>query len=64
VDKVCNAPKIAGKCHIELQRWYYNKTTMMCHQFTYSGCDSNSNNFESELDCRHICNAKQIGELF
>jgi papilin len=35
----------------------------MCHQFTYSGCDGNSNNFESELECRNMCNAKEISNL-
>jgi hypothetical protein len=50
-------------CHLDLQRWYFNKTTQMCHQFTYSGCDGNSNNFESEIDCRQTCNAKEIGNL-
>jgi hypothetical protein len=35
----------------------------MCHQFTYSGCDGNSNNFESELECRNMCNAKETSIL-
>ena len=60
VDKVCNVPKKSGMCLLDLQRWYFNKTTMMCHQFTYSGCDYNSNNFESEQDCRSVCNAKEV----
>jgi hypothetical protein len=60
VEKVCHAPKKSGMCHSDLQRWYFNKTTMMCHQFTYSGCDYNTNNFESEENCRSICNAKEV----
>ena len=28
------------------------------------GCDSNSNNFENEEDCRKICNAREIGKYF
>lgn len=59
---MCDVPKSSGYCHLNLQRWYFNKTTMMCHQFTYSGCDGNSNNFESELDCRNTCNAKEAGK--
>jgi papilin len=37
IEKVCHSPKIPGICHLKLQRWYFNKTTSMCHQFTYSG---------------------------
>jgi hypothetical protein len=61
---MCDAPKIAGYCHLKLQRWYYNKTTQMCHQFTYTGCDVNSNNFESEHDCRSMCNAKETSNNY
>ncbi|CAF0945237.1 unnamed protein product, partial [Brachionus calyciflorus] len=57
---ICNAPKVSGKCHLSLQRWYFNSTTEMCHQFSYTGCDSSPNNFESETDCRSTCNAKKI----
>ena len=60
--EVCQAPKVAGSCHLQLQRWYYNATTQMCHQFTYSGCDGNTNNFESETDCRATCNAKEASK--
>ena len=37
ISNVCHASKSTGLCHINLQRWYFNETTMMCHQFTYSG---------------------------
>ena len=60
---ICHAPKVTGACNLDLQRWYYNSTTQMCHQFTYSGCDGSANNFESELDCRHTCNAKEAGSV-
>ena len=33
----------------------------MCHEFTYSGCDGNSNNFEDEVTCRKTCKAVDIG---
>ena len=36
----------------------------MCHQFSYTGCGSNSNNFESEIECRTSCDAKEIGFYF
>ncbi|RNA30102.1 papilin isoform X1, partial [Brachionus plicatilis] len=59
-EDICHAPKISGSCHVKLQRWYYNSTTEMCQQFTYSGCDGSPNNFENEIDCRSTCNAKII----
>ena len=59
-EEICNKPKVTGVCHLNLQRWYFNKNTRMCHQFTYSGCEGNSNNFETEEDCRRSCNAKEV----
>ncbi len=58
--EVCNAPKLPGQCHLKLQRWYFNNSTQMCHQFTYSGCDGNANNFETEPDCRRSCKAREV----
>ena len=36
-QQVCEAPKLTGACYLKLQRWYFNKSTGMCQQFTYSG---------------------------
>lgn len=60
-EDICMASKISGSCQAKLQRWYYNSSTEMCHQFSYTGCDGSPNNFETEYDCRTTCNAKIIG---
>jgi hypothetical protein len=36
-SEICHLPKTVGMCYLKLQRWYFNKATMMCHQFTFSG---------------------------
>ena len=35
----------------------------MCNEFTYSGCEGNSNNFEDEVSCRSTCKANEIGKM-
>ena len=52
-----------GSCKSKLKRYYYNKTINMCHEFTYSGCEGNSNNFEDEVSCRSTCKANEIGKI-
>lgn len=48
---------------VKSDRWYYNKTTQSCQQFTYyisGGRDiGNENNFKSKEDCEWHCNVPQ-----
>nr|CAB3263131.1 uncharacterized protein LOC104265438 [Phallusia mammillata] len=39
----------------KIQRWYYNKESQTCQQFTYHGCEGNANNFNSRQSCRQRC---------
>ncbi|KFD53227.1 hypothetical protein M513_05937 [Trichuris suis] len=36
-------------------RWYYNSGTKKCDTFRYNGCDGNSNNFPTRIDCQDYC---------
>lgn len=36
-------------------RWFYKKDTQSCGIFTYTGCDVNRNNFETEEMCMQTC---------
>lgn len=48
-------PKQVGTCGNYVQRHWYNAATRDCELFTYSGCQGNANNFESQLDCGNYC---------
>jgi len=40
-----------------MPRWYFNKDTKNCEQFTFGGCLPNENNFFTESECENACEA-------
>ena len=36
-------------------RYSYDKVSNICRPFNYSGCEGNSNNFDSLYACQHTC---------
>lgn len=36
-EKFCNLPKIVGSCKLKWKRFYFNRHTRECEQFTYEG---------------------------
>ena len=65
VVDICTMPVDTGPCEAQLESWYYNQETGLCELFTYGGCQGNDNRFESEIECRDMCDAQEpIGELF
>lgn len=47
-NEVCSLTSDPGTCHDqakEEKRDYYDKGAQVCHQFVYSGCGGNDNNF-------------------
>lgn len=49
-------------CVTPVTRWYLNTQTNRCTTFTYNGCDGNSNNFATQIDCQDYCNVGGINE--
>ena len=47
-----------GVCMASMQRWYYNKLTGRCAQFSFGGCGGNGNNFVSQEKCAEACETK------
>ncbi|XP_031770909.1 spondin-1 isoform X4 [Apis florea] len=54
-EKICNEPMEKGRCNSNIIRVYFDKQTGQCRRFSYSGCDGNRNNFETEKYCNEIC---------
>lgn len=52
----CSLPPDAGPCTTaSLQRWHYHPGSSACHQFTFGGCEGNSNNFKTARECLAAC---------
>ncbi|KAI6186600.1 hypothetical protein M3Y98_00150400 [Aphelenchoides besseyi] len=53
--EVCSMPFEAGSCSGVQKRWFFDFNARRCRSFTYSGCEGNMNNHESELECFNFC---------
>ncbi|EGW04373.1 WAP, Kazal, immunoglobulin, Kunitz and NTR domain-containing protein 1 [Cricetulus griseus] len=51
----CALPAVQGPCQGWEPRWAYSPLLQQCHPFVYSGCEGNSNNFESRESCEDAC---------
>ena len=45
----------AGK---DRPRYFYNKATKQCEEFTYKGYEGNANNFKRKVYCESMCQGK------
>ncbi|XP_076231734.1 spondin-1 isoform X3 [Calliopsis andreniformis] len=54
-EQICSEPMKRGGCNGNILRAYFDKQIGRCHIFSYSGCDGNRNNFQTEQDCKNVC---------
>uniref|UniRef100_A0A8C7E7U9 Tissue factor pathway inhibitor 2 n=1 Tax=Nothoprocta perdicaria TaxID=30464 RepID=A0A8C7E7U9_NOTPE len=54
-QRACLLPPDDGPCRAMVSRWYYNRYTQSCQEFTYGGCLGNANNFLTSDDCEKRC---------
>ncbi|CAM2105418.1 tissue factor pathway inhibitor 2 isoform X1 [Caretta caretta] len=54
-QEVCLLPPKEGPCRALIRRWYYDRYTQTCQEFTYGGCQGNANNFRSLESCEKSC---------
>ncbi|XP_067939856.1 papilin-like [Watersipora subatra] len=58
-DDKCLLPPQAGPCNGYFIRWYYDNVSNQCVQFMFGGCQGNSNNYQSEEECKSSCVEEQ-----
>ncbi|XP_040210222.1 carboxypeptidase inhibitor SmCI-like [Rana temporaria] len=54
-DQICNLSVQRGPCKGNISRYYYNRNTGECEQFTFGGCVGNKNNFDTKSSCENTC---------
>ncbi|NWR66013.1 TFPI2 inhibitor, partial [Bucorvus abyssinicus] len=54
-QRACLLPPDEGPCRAMVPRWYYDRYTQSCQEFTYGGCHGNANNFLTLDDCEKNC---------
>ncbi|XP_070137591.1 papilin isoform X5 [Drosophila bipectinata] len=52
----CSLPPVRGRCDDLSRRWYFDERSGRCHEFEFTGCRGNRNNFFSEQECLGYCN--------
>merc|ERR1719259_1078911 len=52
---VCKKAKAEGACAGDFRRWYFNRDSGECEEFSFSGCLGNNNRFMSKYECEHSC---------
>lgn len=63
LDERCLLPKKEGSCFALFTRYAFDVKTKKCHEFIYSGCNGNGNNFQQPEECVKACNARGITKL-
>lgn len=61
---VCLLPPVTGNCKAAIPRYYFNKCTGACEEFTYGGCGGNGNNFSNLIDCQNQCRKRKWNDDF
>ncbi|CAL1298899.1 unnamed protein product [Larinioides sclopetarius] len=56
----CLARPDPGECKAGIPRFYYDPAEERCKQFLYGGCRGNTNNFNTEEECKAICAARFV----
>ena len=61
-NDACFLPIIIGRCRGHFPKWGFDRDLKNCTNFTYGGCDGNTNQFESQLQCEEWCLPKPQAE--
>ena len=57
----CLLPAAPGPCTtLSLQRWFYHHSSAQCRQFSFGGCQGNTNNFHTLTQCEAACRQPRL----
>lgn len=59
---LCDLSPLEGRCDENVTKWYFDAYSQRCHQFQFSGCDGNRNNFDDERSCMYTCQHKRTDQ--
>lgn len=62
VVDLCDLQPLAGGCDENSTKWYFDAYTGRCHEFEFTGCYGNKNNFDDERSCMHACQHRREQE--
>jgi hypothetical protein len=62
-QQICSESLQTGNCSQRQARFHFNNKTSRCHEFIYSGCGGNRNNFLHGDECAMLCHASGINYL-
>lgn len=52
---MCSHDRDIGPCRGRFRKWYYERRTRSCKEFTFGGCEGNGNRFSSKEECETVC---------
>ncbi|XP_043947574.2 papilin-like [Drosophila biarmipes] len=55
----CALPRVEGRCNDLSRRWYFDESSGGCHEFEFTGCRGNRNNFLTENECLAYCRSPE-----
>lgn len=61
-QNTCSLPPVRGRCGELSRRWYFDERSGGCHEFEFTGCRGNRNNFVSEGECLGYCRDQSPAE--
>ncbi len=52
---VCSLDADIGPCVGRFRKWHFDRTTRVCKEFTFGGCEGNGNRFSAKEECETVC---------
>lgn len=61
ITDVCKYNLDPGPCEGNIKKYYWNRYSRQCDEFTYGGCHGGPNRFSTKQECQKICDNSKSG---